>query len=209
MKEILLIGDSIRMFCQKRLTGLLGDEYHVSAPGENCRFAAYTRNSLRFWLEAFPKPEIIHWNNGLWDIARLYGEDECFTPLDEYINNLRRTLPILKATGAKIIFATTTPTDPRREKPLPGIPSCHLNSDIERYNSAAVGLMKENGVMINDLYSVVSPHIAEYISEDLIHPNAAGIEAIASATAEIITDMFDNPPELANEVGLSNMSMKP
>ena len=186
MKEVLLIGDSIRMFCQNRIAETLGEGYHVSAPGENCRFAAYTRNSLRFWLKEFPRPDIIHWNNGLWDVARLYGENEPFTPLDEYLYNLGKILPILKATGAKLIFATTTPTDPRRAFPRPDLPSCHVNSDIERYNSAAVKLMEENGVIINDLYRVVSPRIPEYISDDLIHPNEAGIEAIAAAAAGII-----------------------
>ena len=164
----------------------LSNKSIVSSPKENCRFAACTRNSLRFWLEEFPKPDIIHWNNGLWDIARLYGEDECFTPLERYLDDLSGILRVLKKTGAKIIFATTTPTDPRREIPQPGVPSCHFNADIERYNAAAGRLMQENGIVVNDLYNVVAGHIGEYISDDLIHPNAAGIEAIASAEAEFI-----------------------
>ena len=72
MREILLLGDSIRMACQRAIREKLGDEYNVSFPNENCRFAAYTRNSLRLWLPEFPKPDIIHWNNGLWDVARVY-----------------------------------------------------------------------------------------------------------------------------------------
>ena len=189
MKEVLLLGDSIRMFCEKRIRELLSEEFHVSAPKENCRFAAYTRNSLRFWLEEFPKPDIIHWNNGLWDIARLYGEDECFTPLERYIDDLRGIIRVLRPTGARIIFATTTPTDPRREEILPGVPSRHFNSDIERYNSAARALMTENGIEVYELYEPVSRAIGEYISEDLIHPNAAGIEVIAGAVARRIKNL--------------------
>ena len=71
MKEVLLLGDSIRMFYQERVKELLGEEYNVSAPEENCRFSMYTLNSLRTWLPGFPKPDIIHWNNGLWDTAIL------------------------------------------------------------------------------------------------------------------------------------------
>ena len=189
MKEVLLLGDSIRMACQRTIREKLGDEYNVSFPNENCRFAAYTRNSLRMWLPEFPKPEIIHWNNGLWDVARVYGEDECFTPLERYIDDLYKTLRVLRSTGAKIIFATTTPTDPRKERPREGMPSVHFNSDIRKYNEAACRLMRDNDIPINDLYSVVEPHISEYIADDLIHPTAKGIEAIAVATAEIIADI--------------------
>lgn len=188
MREILLLGDSIRMACQRAIREKLGDEYNVSFPNENCRFAAYTRNSLRLWLPEFPKPDIIHWNNGLWDVARVYGEDECFTPLERYIDDLYKTLRVLRSTGAKIIFATTTPTDPRKERPREGMPSVHFNSDIRKYNEAACQLMRDNDIPINDLYSVVEPHISEYIADDLIHPTAKGIEAIAAATAEIISD---------------------
>ncbi len=186
MREVLLIGDSIRMFCEKSLREKLGGGYHVSSPSENCRFAAYTRNSLRLWLPEFPKPEIIHWNNGLWDVARLYGENECFTPLDRYLDDLCGILRVLRSTGAKIIFSTTTPTDPRKEIPRVGMTSVHFNSDIISYNEAAVKLMRGNGIPVNDLFSVVYPRVHDYISDDLIHPNNNGIEAIASATADFI-----------------------
>jgi hypothetical protein len=183
MHEILLLGDSIRMAYQNRVKELLGNEYNVSAPGENCRFAAYTLNSLRYWLADIPKPEVIHWNNGLWDTAILYPEDGCFTHLNDYIETLSKILRVLKSTGAKVIFATSTPVDPKKEFLNTAASSCHRNCDIERYNLHAAELMKSNGVPINDLWSVIYPQISEYISEDLIHPTDSGVEALARAVA--------------------------
>lgn len=54
--KVLLIGDSIRLFYEEALRKELGDAYQVYSPSENCRFAAYAANSLRFWLNDFPKP---------------------------------------------------------------------------------------------------------------------------------------------------------
>ena len=84
MKQVLLLGDSIRMFYQERVRQLLGEDYQLSAPEENCRFAAYTLNSLRMWLPKVPKPDIIHWNNGLWDTAVLYPEDGIITHANHF-----------------------------------------------------------------------------------------------------------------------------
>jgi len=183
MKEVLLLGDSIRMFYQERVKELLGGEYNVSGPAENGRFAAYTFNSLRMWLPAFPQPDIIHFNNGLWDTAILYPEDGCFTPLEEYIRTMERIVRQLKKTGAKLIFATTTPTHPGKAEWVTDMPPRHINAEIERYNAAAVALMQREGIEINDLYHLVCDHIEDYVSDDWIHPDPSGIEELAQAVA--------------------------
>ena len=188
MKQVLLLGDSIRMFYQDRVRELLGEDYNVSAPGENCRFAAYTLNSLRMWLPEFPKPDIIHWNNGLWDTAVIYAEDGCFTPLDEYVRTLERILRRLRQTGAEIIFATTTPTHPGKEAWTTEMPPKHANADIRRYNEAAVELMRREGVRVNDLYARVCDDIENYVCEDWIHPSENGIETLAQAVAASIKE---------------------
>ena len=189
MKQVLLLGDSIRMFYQKRVSELLGEDYQVSAPDENGRFAAYTFNSLRLWLPQFPKPDIIHWNNGLWDTAVLYEEDGCFTPLDEYIRTLERILRQLRKTGAQIVFATTTPTHPQKAFLTTDMPPRHVNADICRYNEAAVQLMQREGVPVNDLHALVCGDIEGYISDDWIHPAPDGAEILAQAVAAKIREV--------------------
>lgn len=181
MKQVLLLGDSIRMFYQKKVAEKLGDEYNVSGPAENCRFAAYTHNTLRHWLPTFPKPDIIHWNNGLWDVGHFYGEEECGTSMPVYLEYLERTAKILLATGAKVFFATTTPCHPKREKATEGMLSTHKNSEIEQYNKAAVELMQRLGIEVNDLYSLIIADTDNLICEDLIHPSEKGIDILSDA----------------------------
>ena len=50
MKQIILLGDSIRMQYQPVVGELLKDIAEVSGPEENGRWSGYTLNSLRFWL---------------------------------------------------------------------------------------------------------------------------------------------------------------
>lgn len=181
MKQVLLLGDSIRMFYQKKVAEKLGEEYNVFAPEENCRFAAFTHNSLRHWLPKFPKPDIIHWNNGLWDVGHFYGEKECGTTLPVYLEYLERIAKILKSTGATVIFATTTPCHPKRELKTDGMLSIHKNSEIEQYNKAAVKLMNKLDIAVNDLYPLVAGNIDELICEDLIHPSEKGKDVLSDA----------------------------
>lgn len=48
MKQILLLGDSIRMQYQKPVGEKLSDIAEVSGPEENGRWSGYTLNTLRF-----------------------------------------------------------------------------------------------------------------------------------------------------------------
>ena len=143
MKRVLLIGDSIRLHYQNEVKRLIGDEYEITAPQENCRFSSYVLNSLRYWLAECPNPDIIHWNAGLWDIAVLYKEDGCFIPVEEYVLNMQKILRELKKTGAKIIYATTTPVLDEKKYLAGPMPPAHDNEDIIRYNRAVLEAFKE------------------------------------------------------------------
>jgi len=189
MKNIFLIGDSIRMAYEPAVRELLDDIGTVNAPKDNCRFAANVFNSLRFWNASLKKADVIHFNAGLWDIAVLYREDGCFTPLDWYMVTMKKIVRELKKFDAKLIFATTTPCRPEKEA-LPGpFPPPLFNRDVERYNEAACALMARAGIIVNDLYSVVAPHIGEYICDDLTHTTDAGKAALARAVADKIIEV--------------------
>lgn len=184
--NVLLIGDSIRMFYSDAVKKELGSDYNVFGPEDNCRFAAFTLNSLRHWLPQFPTPDIIHWNTGLWDTAVLYKEDGCFTPVDVYVDNMRKILRELKKTGAKVIFATTTPVHDDKEF-FPGpMPPAHINADIVKYNKAITEAFSDEDIIINDLFEAIYEKRADYLSEDMIHPNEKGIEVLSKAVADAI-----------------------
>ena len=184
--KVLLLGDSIRMFYQKEVTTQLGVGYEVFAPQENGRFSAYMLNSLRFWLKEFPTPDIIHFNAGLWDTAILYPEDGCFLPATEYVRNMRAILRELKATGAKIIFATTTPVSDEKAHLQGPMPPAHRNEDITRYNRAVLMAFEKEDIAINDLWGAMYPERNVYLSEDMIHPNEAGVKLLGGMVADAI-----------------------
>lgn len=184
--NVVLIGDSIRMYYEEKVREKLGSEYQVFSPKENCRFSSYVLNSLRFWLAEFPAPDIIHFNAGLWDTAILYREDGCFTALDEYIANMKKVLRVLKSTGATLIFATITPVSDEKENVSGPMPPAHRNADIVKYNEAMLELLQDEGVYINDLFSLMYSRKEKYLSDDMIHPNSDGIELLSNAVAEMI-----------------------
>ena len=179
MTKISFIGDSIRMQYAPVVTERLGKDYEVFAPAENCRFAKYTLRGMWDWKAGMSGSRIVHWNNGLWDICELFG-DGIFTSVDEYVENMLRIADILLSRHEVVIFATTTPV--RKENPH------NKTVWIEEYNAALVPKLKEKGIIINDLFSLVAADIPRYVSDDLIHLSKEGIELCADAVEKAVRD---------------------
>ncbi len=179
--KITLLGDSIRQVGYGlKVPEILGDEFEVYQPAENCRFSKYTLQAIRVWQKDMEGSDIIHWNNGIWDAADNWG-DGPLTPIDEYVRDMVRVAKVLKTKCKKVIFATTTPV---RE----GHPEMD-NIRIKAYNDALVSELEAMGVIINDLYTFVLPDVNEYIREDdLVHLTQKGIDACAEKVAAIIKD---------------------
>lgn len=176
--KITLLGDSIRQQYEGAVRELLGEEYEVFSPDENCRFSKYTLRGMWDWSEGIKNSRIVHWNNGLWDICDIFNDGRLFTSLDEYVDNMLRIADILLKRCEKVIFATTTPitlANPYTK-----------NSDIEKYNDALVTKLKEKGVIINDLYSLVATDIDRYLSDDNIHLSKEGVLLCAKQVADTI-----------------------
>ena len=131
------------------------------------------------WKSGMAGSRIVHWNNGLWDICDLYG-DGLFTSVDEYVANMLRIADILLSRHEVVIFATTTPV--RKENP-------HNKTEwIEEYNAALVPKLKEKGIIINDLFSLVAANIPRYVADDLIHLSEEGIQLCANAVEKAVRD---------------------
>ena len=175
MKQIILLGDSVRMQYQPAVGEKLADIADVSGPEENGRWSGYTLNSLRFWLPQLPVPDLVQWNCGLWDMGDDYQEGRHFYPPDLYEETCRRICRVLRKVtgkpGLPIVIATTTPT----------MHSDH--GDIVLYNNILRKVAAEENAMINDLYSVVDSARDQMIGEDHIHLSPAGVEAVAEQTA--------------------------
>jgi len=183
MKKVMLIGDSIRMSYQEEVQRCLGDTYEVWGYEKNGRYAKYTLNELVEYVKVFGKPDIIHWNNGLWDTQIEYAEDGAFTPLDEYMSYIKRIVRELKKLTPHVIFATTTPVRPQ----ITG----QKNEIIDAYNVCAVEYMKLNGIMINDLNALVSRDKDKYLCEDNMHLSNEGVRVCGKAVAECVRAITD------------------
>lgn len=183
--KITLLGDSIRLQYQSKVCELLGEGFEVYGPSENCRFAKYTLRGLFDWKNKMSGSRIIHWNNGLWDICDLFG-DGLFTSEEEYIANMLRIADILLSKYEKVIFATMTPVSDANKY--------NKNTDIERYNALVSEKLREKGVIINDLYSLVNADRDRYISEDNIHLTEEGIEVCAKRVADVILSVAGELP---------------
>ena len=167
MKNLLLIGDSIRMGYDKSVKKTLEGKANVIFPGENCRFAAYVLRQFHEYLNGMNGEDIdvIHWNAGLWDCLRLF-EEEPHTPLDVYEYYIERICIRIKklCPNAHVIFATSTKViSEKMDKNLK-----RYNDEIEKYNEAAVRIVKKYGFSVNDLYAL-SVTLPEEVHSDAVH----------------------------------------
>lgn len=184
MMKVMLIGDSIRLSYQSKVTELLEGRAAVNGPQENCRFSSYTLFSLSTWVPENDY-DVIQWNNGQWDTCFM-PDGKIHTQLKEYLELQNRIAVILRKKTKRLIFATTTPVWPE----MFASKSIHprKNEDIIAYNNAASELLGKNGVEINDLYSCVAKDIKKYISTDMVHLTNDGVNLCASRVAALIQE---------------------
>lgn len=194
MKRVLLLGDSIRMGYDKKVRTLLKNEYEVIfAEEDNGRFAAYTLWQANQYFKNYGHFDLVHWNNGYWDMNIEAPMTEAIHPLDEYLNYLKRIIRLIRQNGAKIVFATTTPIyEAGESKDNTGTgASIHYSNDwVITYNAAACGLMEKENIPVNDLYSLCLKGPRYYKCEDMLHLTEEGYLEIAKQTAGYIRQLI-------------------
>ncbi len=177
MKNVLMLGDSIRMQYTPKVKELLKGRANVYGPVDNGRWSDYTLNSLRFWLPQLPDPDIVHWNNGIWDMGDDYDEGFPHVSLEDYEKNVVRIFRVLRklvSPDIKIIAATTIPW---------------INANMEQlaqYNEAIRRAAAEEGVALDDLYTAFRPDMEKLIGPDKVHMNEDGIRLTSGLVAKSI-----------------------
>jgi hypothetical protein len=186
MKNVLLLGDSIRLGYCHYVKEELKDIAEVYYPEENCQYTQHTFVSLSKWLELAGDPQkvnVIHWNNGHWDVAHWNKEEISLNSPEEYAIMLERIYNrlCLFYPNAKIIFALTSPMNPD------GRVGDHprTNSEIKQYNSIACKVMKELGVEVNDLYSVLKDKPSTFYI-DYVHLTEDGYQLLGKVVSKVI-----------------------
>lgn len=194
LPKVLILGDSISLGYTPLVKKALAGKAEVLRPRENCQHTANGLAKIDAWL-GDGNWDVIHFNFGIWDTHMLNEKNELVrdetdatqqlrqrhTP-EQYRENLTKLVAKMKATGAKVVFATTTPFLRRTGERAQAIPTL---------NKEAVAIMQAQGVAVNDLYTYVLPHAAEWQGGDKVHFNAVGNEALAKRVSEEILKMLE------------------
>ncbi len=190
MKNILLVGDSIRIGYDKSVKKSLEGVANVYYPAENCRFASYVLRYLHEYKALIKDGEVdvLHFNTGLWDNLHLF-EEEAHTPIDVYGYYMERICVRIKKLfpNTKVIFATSTSVQSEKmDKNFK-----RYNEEIEEYNKVAVEIVKRYGFEINDLYSL-STTLPESAHSDSVHYyTSIGTEAFTKKVLQYVCRALD------------------
>jgi len=191
MKKVLLLGDSIRMGYDDAVKEILHGKCEVYFDAEdNGRFSAYTLWQMNQLFRRYGRFDVVHWNNGYWDMNIEAPMVEPIHPVDEYVHFLKRILAEIRRNGARPVFATTTPVlsaGAAADVAGTGAMSISYNNEwVKKYNDAAKALMKAENVTVNDLCQLCEEDPYYFKCEDLLHLTPKGYRRCAEQTAACI-----------------------
>lgn len=185
LPRVLIIGDSISIGYQVPLREALKGKANVHRPATNCGPTKRGVEQIEDWL-GDGKWDVIHFNFGLHDV-RHFDDQGKGTDADkgqrqvseaDYERNLDQLVSRMKKTGAKLIFATTTP--------VPSGSAGRVVGDEVRYNDIARRVMQKHGVEIDDLYAFILPKLSEAQLPMNVHFKPEGSKMLADQVAASI-----------------------
>jgi len=176
LPRVLLIGDSVsRGYTLPTRKALVGVANVHRAPA-NCGPTASGLKNLDVWL-GDGKWDLIHFNFGIHDRG---------TPLKDYSARLEQIAERLQKTGAKVIWATTTP--------IPDVPAQKQTaaSIVER-NAAALAIMQRRQIPVDDLFAAITPQLAKLQNPNDVHFTAEGYDFLGGQVAVAIRQALPAP----------------
>jgi len=180
LPRVLIIGDSISMYYTAEVRHLLTGKVNVFRIPDNGKNTGYGLKNIDYWL-GDGSWAVIHFNFGLHDLAIMPATGKEQVSLEDYEKNLRQLVKSLRATGAKLIWASTTP--------VPEGTSARSEADAVAYNAVAKKVMDENQVPIDDLHALVEANmdkIERWQYPKNVHFRAEGSVELAAQVARYI-----------------------
>ena len=184
LPRVLLIGDSISIGYTTRVRKRLAGVANVHRAPDNCGPTTKGLANIDKWLGE-GKWDVIHFNWGLHDMKYLKydkqadpAKDTPQVPIDQYEKNLRELVGRLKKTGAKLIWAATTP--------VPAGTGKRVKGDAARYNAVAEKIVQADRIAINDLYAFALPQLDKIQKRRDVHFTGAGSGKLAKQVARHI-----------------------
>lgn len=192
LPNVLILGDSISIAYTLEVRKALEEKANVFRPTksgrtENCQGTNNGIKNIDRWIGE-TKWDVIHFNFGLHDLKHVDSkgnnssnpEDGQQAPPEKYEEQLSTITEKLVATGAKLIFATTTPIAPETNKPLrkPEYPP--------QYNEIAKKIMQKHQIAINDLFAFCEPQLSKIQKARNCHFFPEGSKLIAQQVVKAI-----------------------
>lgn len=195
MAQVLLIGDSISIDYTLHVRALLARRADVHRPPENCESTALGLKELdRRW-------DVIHFNWGLHDLKLINPEGDLkrhdrrqAVALDEYGRSLKTLIGRLQETGAKLIWATTTP--------VPAGTRNRLAGEEKKYNAVAAKIMLESDITVDDLHAFVLPRLKDIQLPNNVHFTPEGSMLLAKQVASHILEALGRLAESRSNIGV-------
>jgi hypothetical protein len=185
LPRVLLIGDSISMGYTVPVRELLTGKANVHRIPTNGGPTTNGLKNLTDWLGS-SKWDVIHFNWGLHDLkyvaansaemvdAKTPGAHQQVPPA-EYEQNLTKLVEQLKASGAKVIWCSTTP--------VPEGTKGRVAGDEVKYNEIAARVMAAAQVPTDDLCAHASAKLKEVQLPANVHYSPAGYQYLAEKVA--------------------------
>lgn len=187
--RVLIIGDSISLgytpLVKQKLTGTA----EVLRPNDNCQHTAYGLKHIDAWL-GDGRWDVIHFNFGIWDSHLIGPKGNLVWPepaelgpnkqrhtTAEYKQNLAALVAKMKATGATVIWASTTPVMSRTGERFEA---------IKQLNAAAAETAAAEKLEVNDLYEFVMPNAEKWLAGDKVHFSGEGNKQLADKVSASI-----------------------
>ena len=167
LPRILLIGDSVSRGYTIPTRQALAGKANVHRAPENCGPTARGLTKLDVWL-----------GDGHWDIIHFnFGIHDRGTSLADYTKRLEQLIVRMQKTGAKLVWANTTPIP---DEPTKG----YKASTIVEHNQAAEEVMKRYHISIDPLFEAVTPRQAELQLPHDVHFKPEGYDFLGQAVAK-------------------------
>lgn len=178
LPRVLLIGDSIsRGYTVPTRHDLAGKVNLHRAPA-NCGNTKYGLQKLDTWLGE-GHWDLIHFNFGIHDV-------NAHMDPKVYAANLEQIVARLEKTGAKLVWASSTPLT---------ADDYHRNGIVE-FNAVAAKIMKAHHIPIDDLYTAITPHVDEWQHKtDHCHYDAPGYTFLGKVVSADILHNLQVAPE--------------
>lgn len=166
--KLYVIGDSISMQYGPYLKQYLGQRYHYNRKteqeestldlarrqGDNGGDSSMVLEFLRAkQAQVGLDADVLLLNCGLHDIKTDPASGKKQVPIEEYEENLKAIVSLIRQLGPALVWVRTTPCDEQVHNTRPGMNFHRFAADGRAYNEVADKVMAEAGVPSIDLYT--------------------------------------------------------